>query len=346
LFAAGLLVGVGCSEKTVEQAAPVVRPVKTLTIAEGGATLQRSYPGRVAAASQVDLSFRVGGPLIELPAMEGQRIRRDQVLARIDPRDYEIRLDAARAQHELAQADFDRIASLYERDAVSKAQLDQARAARDLAKSEVDNAEADLGDTRLRAPFGGLIGATFVENFQDVQPRESILSLIAVDQVDVVVDLPESIVAQIREGEQPDVRLYATFESAPGRTFDLKVSELATQADARTQTYRVTLRMKQPEGVTILPGMTANVSGEVTDDGREDRPVVVPAVAVVTGAEGAHVWVVDTSAMTVHQRAVTVGGLEGSDAIEILSGLEPGDTIAVSAVSRLQEGMQVTSWTR
>jgi RND family efflux transporter MFP subunit len=341
-----LVAATGCQKEQAAAPAPVVRPVKMLTVASavGG---ERSYPGRVAAASQVDMSFRVGGPLVALPTLEGQRVSRGKLLARIDPRDYEIQVESARARYEQSQADYDRMNALYERDAVSKAQLDQARATRDMSKAALDDAQANLGDTRLRAPFGGLVGEIFVENFQDVQPRERILSLIAVDQVDIEVDLPESIVARIRESDSARVKVTARFEAAPGREFDLRISELAVQANPRTQTYRATLRMQQPEGINILPGMTANVFGKVDDASVTGAGVVIPAVAVVSDNQGASfVWVVDSASMTVSRRAVETGGLSGKDGVEIVSGLEPGETIATSAVARLSEGMQVTSWDR
>ena len=125
------------------------------------------------------------------------------------------------------------------------------------------------------------------------------------------------------------------------------MSELATQADSRTQTYRARFRMEQPEGVNILPGMTANVFGRVDGSAVSGAAPIVPAAAVVSGPDGgSHVWVVDTSAMTVHRRAVATGSLAGADGIEIVDGLVPGETIAVSALTRLREGMQVTRWER
>jgi multidrug efflux pump subunit AcrA (membrane-fusion protein) len=119
------------------------------------------------------------------------------------------------------------------------------------------------------------------------------------------------------------------------------MSELAAQADPRTQTYQATLIMPQPEGVNILPGMTALVSARV-DAELDDAPVVVPAVAVAGDDSGsAHVWVLDQDAMTVHKRDVTTGNLVGTDRIRIVNGLGDGEMIAVSAVSRLREGMAV-----
>ena len=315
----------------------LVRPVKTLVVG-GSAARPTSYPARVEAANQVDLSFRVGGPLLEFPALEGQLVREGALLARIDPRDFQIRLDAARADFDRADADLRRFSALYEKEAVSQAQLDQASAARDVARARLDDAEASLRDTYLRATFRGLIAQTYAENFQEVGPGQPILSLIDVTQVKVVVDAPEAVLAQV---SRPQVgRITARFDTAPQREFELRLREVATQADPRTQTYRVTFQMPQPEGVNVLPGMTATVTRYPSTESA--ATLVVPAVAVFADVSGSsHVWVVDPQAMTVASHAVTTGDLAGSDSIVITAGLEPGQRIAVTGVSQLREGMKV-----
>jgi RND family efflux transporter MFP subunit len=344
--AALLIVGLtamGCRQVEIADEPPPVRPVKLMTIGEAGNLGIRSFPGRVEATNQVDLSFRVGGPLIELPVREGALVKRGHLAARIDPRDFRIRLDSARADHDRTQADFQRYSALYEKEAVSEAQLDQARAARDMAKAALEDAEANLEDTNLRIPFTGRVGETFVENFQDVRAKEPILSLVDVDRVDIVVDAPESLVARIAGGlDTQDVEGFvAGFDTAPGREFDLELKEAAAQADPRTQTYRITFTMTQPDGVNILPGMTAQVKrGLGMLQG--DLPVVVPAVAIFADEAGqSHVWVFDAETRKVHQRPVTLGGLVGSDRIRVDEGLEIDETIAVTAVTHLWEGQEV-----
>jgi RND family efflux transporter MFP subunit len=344
LFLSAALLLAGCGGEEVSEPAPVVRPVKMLTVgavsAESGPL---SLPGRVEASDQVDLSFRVGGPLIELPVREGDEVRRGRLVARIDPRDFEIRLNSALAQQEKARADFDRISALYEKEAVSRAQLDQARSALDVTSAALEDARANLEDTSLRAPFSGTVGTTYVQNYQDVRPKEPILSLVNVRSVDVVVDVPERLIAGAR-GEEGG-RLVARFDVAEGREFDLAMKEIAREADPRTQTYRATLTMPQPEGINVFPGMTATVVHYPPAGSQAAERLLVPAIAVFADEAGqSHVWVVDPEGMTVHRRAVATGDLSGSDRIEIVDGLDPGETIAVSAVSHLREGMQVRSF--
>jgi len=328
----------GCGRKEVVEQAPVVRAVKVVTV--GGDSAQtRTFPGRVEASDQVDLSFRVGGPLIEFPALEGDFVSKGQLAARIDPRDYRIRLEAARAEVERTDADFRRYSALYEKDAVSKAQLDQALAARDVARAQEEDAAANLDDTYLRAPFSGQIAETFVENFQDVTAKEPILSLVNVNHVDIVVDVPENLVARLKAVQRAS-RFAARFDGAPGREFDARVSEVATQADPRTQSFRVTFALPQPEGVNVLPGMTANVTRYPPPG--EPIEIVVPGIAIFADEGGSpQVWVVDRDNGKVERRPVQTGELSGTDSIVVLEGLVPGEDVAVSAVSQIRDGMTV-----
>ncbi len=328
----------GCGRKEVVERAPVARAVKVVTVG-GDSAQSRTFPGRVEASDQVDLSFRVGGPLIEFPVLEGDFVGKGQLAARIDPRDYRIRLDAARAEVERTDADFRRYSVLYEKDAVSKAQLDQALAARDVARAQEEDAAANLDDTYLRVPFSGRIAETFVENFQDVKAKEPILSLINVSQVEIVVDVPENLVARFKE-IQRDSRFAARFDAAPGREFETRVSEVATQADPRTQSFRVTFTLPQPEGVNVLPGMTATVTRNPPPG--ESVEIVVPAIAIFADEAGSpHVWVVDRTTGRVERRPVRTGELTETDSIVVLEGLVPGEDIAVSAVSQIRDGMTV-----
>jgi len=182
-------------DQKVEQApAEIARPVKIITVGSAGRSAGlTSLPGRVAAADELELSFRVGGPMVDLSAREGDVVKAGQELGRLDPRDFDIRLRSARARLQQAAADFRRLARLYEKDAISEAQLDQARAARDIADAAVEDARAGLADTSLRAPFAGVIGKRHAENFQDVRPKQPILTLVRLDrldEVDIVVDVP------------------------------------------------------------------------------------------------------------------------------------------------------------
>ncbi len=334
LIMAAALVSCGGSEPPPQR--EVVRPVKLLTVSSGMAGAPRVYPGRIEAKDRVELSFRVGGPLIEFPVREGASVKAGGVVARIDPRDFRIRLEAAQAERERTTADFGRHASLYAKDAVSQLQLDQARAAMEVAQARLDDAKAALKDTTLYTPYSAQVAQRLVDNYQEVRPGQPIVSLVSLGEMKVEVDLPEGMMSRSQEGISG--RIVATIDAAPDREFELRLLELALQADSVTGTYRATFVMPQPEGMVLLPGMAVQV---IAYPYRQDARPVIPAVAIASGPEGAMVWVVDRDSMTVSSRAVTTGGLTGSDSVEVLAGLEPGETIATSAVQSLRDGMTI-----
>ena len=205
-------------------------------------------------------------------------------------------------------------------------------------ETAVDGAKLQLSYTYLRAPFSGMISKRHVDNFQEVRRKEAIVSLDDILHIEVLVDLPERDMALARG--DGTAKVYGEFEAAPGKRYPLRVKEFAARADPVTQTYKVTLEMDQPKEITILPGMTATAVAE--DRKVSTSRVVIPAIAVFANQAGAsHVWVIQPESMTVQARKVTPGDLTGSEDIVIREGLKPGEKIAVSGVSQLQEGMKV-----
>ncbi len=277
------------------------------------------------------------------------------MLAQIDPTDFEVNLRSAEGQLAKARAALDLAQSLYKRvlrirdqdtGAVSEAMIDQKREDANRAQAEVtslkatvDAAKDQLRYTSLEAPFSGVIAKRYVENFQKVQAKEPILSLQDISTVEILVDVPENIIARMKKGDESNV--FAEFEPAPGRQFPLAVKEYATEADTRTQTYRIVLSMLAPDGINVLPGMTAIVKSAQMS-APESKNILVPAVSVFADETGnSNIWVIEKESMTVKRQKVTTGSLTGKDNIQILSGLKDGDVIAVSGVSKLREGMKV-----
>lgn len=318
--------------------------------------VNRSYPGRVRAAKRVDLAFQVGGPLIELLVDEGQEVKKGELLARIDPRNFatdlrnaEGQLARARASLSSARSEYDRIQRIRQSDpgAASESMLVQRLEAVDTARADiaaltasVQAAQNRLDDTRLTAPFDGYISRRYVENFQKVQAQEPIFSLDFLNQLEIIIDIPETVMVGL-QGQEP-LELYAEFAAAPGRQFHLSTKEYSTRADSTTQTYQIVLVMDPPDDINILPGMTATVRGSFSLKNSASATLVIPAYAVFAGDTGdSQVWVVDMATMTVHLRAVQTGELLGEDSIKILDGLEPEEVVVLTGVTQLREDMKV-----
>ena len=196
----------------------------------------------------------------------------------------------------------------------------------------------------MLAPFSGRVASRLVENFQDVQAKQAIVRLQDIEQLEVVVDIPENRAIRIRDEGRQAAKVHAVFEAAPDREFPLTIKEFSTEANPETQTFEVVLAMPQPEGLLLLPGMTAMVWAESTEAGQGGAAdtFAIPATALYADDTGKpHVWVVDTQSNTVAKRAVETGELGGTASIRVTSGLRAGEMIAVSAVSRLREGMEI-----
>ena len=337
----------GCGKKKEEVVKKeVVRPVKIITVSMAGAEeVKREFPGKVQADQQVDLAFQVAGPLITLPVKEGEHVKKGYVLARIKPRDFETEIDKAKAKTLEAEQQYLRYKDLYAKNQVSKADFDKYKSQYDISRAHQQEAEDALDDTFLRAPFAGVVARKYVDNFQDVQAKEPIVSLQDISQVEVLVNVPENMISRVeKEKGKKTVVAQATFVAAPGQQFPLTLKQYATEADPQTQTFLVTLLMDQPTTINVLPGMTATVIGDKSTEKSDQGKITVPAIAVYSDYDGdSSVWVFKTDTQTVHQRKVKTGELSGADSIKIIAGLEVGEQIAVTAVNSLQEGMKVRS---
>ena len=395
-----LLFWAGCAEPVPEKT--FVKPVKAVVLGrseEGGGRL---FPGTVQAAQRARLSFRVSGPLVQLPIFEGKEVRRGELLAQVDPRDYETavrnlearladlraqlramevarpedirsleaNLAAARSRLLEAGATFRRYQRLYENDNVSKAEYDQRRAARDVAEAEVRTAEESLNiaragaraedieamkarirameaelarardqlnDTSLRAPYDGRVAERYVENFEYVRAQEEILSLQDTSTVEIVAQIPESIVARGRREQIPE--FLVRFESLPGQQFPAEATEIATEADPVTRTYAVTFQTPQPPEGRVFSGMTAEVL--LRQRIEAESVFTVPVSSIFADEQGAqYVWVLDQQSMTPEKARVRVGDLIGDSAM-VLEGLEAGDTVITAGTHAIIEGQQV-----
>ena len=342
----------GCAEDPAPPQEPVVRPIKILTIdgSSGGRAVQ--YTGTIEAGEYADMSFEVAGRIVELPVNEGQVVTRGQLLARIDPADYQSRLDQAQADYNAAESAYKRYEDLVETGAISRQDFDQQKRNFEVAAANLDTAEKALRDTRLVAPFAGNVGRRYVRSFVNIQAKEPILVLQDTSTLNVVVSIPEQDWSRARPDEDPEevmkrVSSFVTISTFPGREFPAVLKEVAKVADPVTRTFEAKVTIDRPADVNLLPGMSATV--HVSVSGEHDMvtadATMLPASAVFGDDQAApNVWVVDPESMRVSARPVELGDMAGSD-IRIIGGLAQGDKVAISGVGNLREGMQVRELT-
>jgi RND family efflux transporter MFP subunit len=334
-------------------APPSTRPVKLFTVEGGRADVMRTFPGRVDASQRAELAFRVSGLLQEILVKEGDLVEEGQVLARLDPADYEVVLEDRQASYDNAQRNFTRAQELIGDGNISRLDFDRMEADFRSASAALSQASLNLEYTVMSSPFRGRIAQRRVENFEEVLERQTVFWLQNIDQLDIIIDLPESVVRSVRGSARRDgdlargettapLRANVRFEGRSNQEFPLRPKEVATQADQQTQTFRATFTMDAPTDFNVLPGMTATVvldlSGLVEKDGIKWVPV--RAVQADSGLEP-RVWVLDPDTMTVSSQAVEIGRMAGR-MIQVTSGLEGGEEIVAVGAPYLAQGMGVT----
>ena len=187
LFSTLLLYSCGSDEDTKEE---IIRPVKVMEVSNVYDYQLKDFSAVTQETQESKISFRVSGPLIKLLVNEGQKVKRGQLLAEIDPRDFEINLMAKEAKYEQTKATKDRFEVLYKKDAVSKNELDLRVANYLQAKSNYEDAKNALSDTKFRAQFSGFIDKKFVENFDQVNAGQVIVTMIDISVIEVKFYIP------------------------------------------------------------------------------------------------------------------------------------------------------------
>ncbi|MBC7680906.1 MAG: efflux RND transporter periplasmic adaptor subunit, partial [Ferruginibacter sp.] len=247
-----------------EPAPEPIRAVKVLTVATSGLEASLEFAGEVRAQTESALGFRVAGKIVRRQAELGQRVKVGQVLAQLDPQDYKLAADAARAQlaaattnRDLASADYKRYKELKEQNFISGAQLEQRDSALQAAQAQVQQAQAQLSSqgnqeayTRLVSDVAGVVTAIAAEPGQVVAAGSPVVRVARDGARDVVFVVPEDRVAAVRLGSAVEVRVWASSSKLQG-----KVREIAASADPVTRTFQVKVAIDPakapPLGTTV-----------------------------------------------------------------------------------------------
>ena len=334
----------GCGREAPTEEEPTVRPVKTTLIESTGVQNFREFPAIVRATQQAEVSFRVSGKLKEFPVKEGDEVNQGDVIARLDDTDYKIALNDARAAYTKALADFKRGKELLPQGHISRSDYDKLDSQYKQSNASLQLAKQNVEYTTLKAAFDGNIAKRLVDNFEEVNAKQGIVTLHDTSSLDIIFDIPENLMILVdrrRRGENPDSKIVARFQAIKDQEFPLTFKEVATDADSRTQTYKITFTMSPSERFNILPGMTATVIADTSNIEGKELSVLLPVTAVTASTDKqATVWLVDEETMTVKPVQVKVGMMQG-DGIEVI-GLESGNRVVTTGVVFLREGMLVS----
>ena len=308
------------------------------------------FPGQIEPAQKAWKAFEVTGRIVELPVKEGQEINKGQVLAKLDPRDFQSSRDSALASYEAAQTMAERLRQLIKGKAVSQQELELAE--RDLltARAAYERAEKALEDTVMIADFDGKVAEIKVEDFANVTAKQDVMLIQDTSSLEIVIQVPESMLTIPIAGETNAEKVANTkpevlVSSLPGEKFPTRFSELSEMADPVTRTYKATLTFTPPAKSLIQPGMTAKVRATIpANQHSKSDGFPVPAKAVFSDDKGVtKVWRLDPGTSKVSSAIVNPGSII-DDMIVVTGDLKAGELVVTSGVHHLREGLEVRIW--
>jgi multidrug efflux system membrane fusion protein len=339
------LLAAACGPKP-ETAHEDIRPVQSQVVGTSDGSVGASWSGVVQARYESKLGFQTSGRIVARLVEVGQSVKRGQPLARLDPEQQALQVVAAGADVEGARArvaqdrtDLERTEALLKRHFASQAEVDQARLALTQSESHLKSALAQQaikvnqrGYTELVADRDGVVSAIGAESGQVVSAGQTIVTLAAAGEREVVVRIAESRVDELREARLLRISVWAQ----PGKSYQGALRELAPDTDSVTRTYSARISVKDADAALRL-GMTAAVSAP---DVEGQRAIRLPLTAVLHKDQQALVWIVDGQTSKVAARAVQLGGAQG-DSVIVTSGLQGGETVVTAGVHMLFAGQKV-----
>ena len=327
-----------------------VRAVKLIQIQATDVHAGVEFAGEVRARVESRLGFRVSGKLVARHVELGQRVKAGQVLANMDPRDYELAADAARAQVraaqtqlELAQADFKRYQELKDQSFISGAELERRETTLKAAQAQWDQAQAQwraqgnqVAYTRLTADHGGVVTAIEAEVGQVLASGTPVVRVAQEGANDVVIALPEDKLGLLKMGQTVAVKPWST-----GRETQAQVRDIAASADAVTRTFTVKLSLPKGDGLPL--GSTVQVVLPRNDAWSRQPAIQLPTSALRQEGGKTAVWVLDAASMTVRLQTIEIGTADGNQVV-VSSGLQAGQEVVVAGVHVLSPGQKVTRY--
>lgn len=344
----GLLAGCAQPEAPPD---PILRSVRYVVAASDSGARHQTFSGVIRAGNQSRLSFQVPGRVNAVRVKVGDKVRANQPIASLDPADFKLQLQEAQAsasqasaQARSAASDYERVRKLYTSQNASRQELDNARAQRDSAKSAaaaafqaVRRLQRQLGYATLTAPGAGTISEVQIEASEVVSAGQVVAVLQVGEQLEVLVDVPESTINRVSVGHTAEVRL----DALKGRTFPSTVFEVGIETQGGAM-FPVTLRLPE-KTAGVRAGMAADVIFSFDSTEGETPGHVLPTTAVGEDRQGRFVFAVEDVADgkgTVRRTPVEVGNIE-TRGIRILSGVTDGMLIVTAGVARIHDGLTV-----
>lgn len=305
-------------------------------IAAHGFSESSSFPGKIISSQEVNLSFRVSGPLSSVYCREGDFVRKGQVVARIDDRDYLTQFNATSAEYDRIKSEADRVIELYQKQSVSANDNDKAVYGLKQIESKLEAHRNALHDTKLVAPFDGYVQRRFYNAGETVAAGMPVLSIISVDNMEVEINIPTQDFIKHKRIKSAKCKIepYADME------YDLQLIGVNQKANLN-QLYQTRFLIKDSGSKPRpAPGMAAMVAIDYEDSKSGDSRFIVPVSSLLSNEGGqTKVWIYNNGLVELREVQVIQMTLDGR---AVVSGdLEPGEMIVSAGARSIENGQKV-----
>lgn len=326
------LVG-GCMNSQ-PQKKEIIRKVKIAPVQKDERFIKSEFSGIIKEGHENKLAFRVAGPILAIHVKEGNYTEEGDLIAKIDPRDYQTQFDVAKAQYTQVKAEADRVIEMYKRKSIPDNDYDKAVAGEKLVNAQLSHAGNQLRDTKLYAPFSGYIQEINFQKGEMINAGMPFATLINLDRYKIEVDIPASMYVLKDD--------FTSFTCQNAETGDeelpLKLLSYTAKAD-NNQLYKFFFSLNPGLNKNLAPGM--NVKIFIYRNNPDSASFYIPVSSVFNENGNAYVWIYNASTSEVNKRKVETGSLTGNGNIRITAGLGENESVVTAGVNSLEEAQQV-----
>lgn len=336
--AVALLIIVGCAEEVKKETQKIIKvEVMETGRSEGNSGLGRlEYSGSIVSDVAVNTSFQVSGTVLNIPVQIGDFVRKNQLIAQIDPTIYTSQYEQQRAQEQLAKENFERISKVYSKGSIAEIRMLEAKAQYEQAKAAAKMTYENVRHTKIYAPMDGYVSAKHMEAGDLAQPGQPVVEVENIQSVKAIIPIPDEEINALAKGDTATVRISALADMA----IQGLVDEIAIRSNQGSPVYTAYVQLKN-EDKRIKPGMACTVEFKnVTADKNGTEPtLIIPSESIAVTEDGKHfVYIAQNN--QAERRYIEIGQLYDSG-IAVEKGLEKGEKLIVSGYHKLTQGTPI-----
>lgn len=325
LSVVGLLTACGGSEKKTDEAE--VRNVMTVLPLNRQESAVKNFSGVVKENSTLSLSFRTPGQISKIFVKEGSRVRRGQLVATLDAKDYQLQVDAAKTQYEQLKNEVARLGKLHEGNSLPGNDYEKAVSGLQQLRIQLQNAQNQLSYTQLRAPVSGTIQKVNFDPSEMVSAGLPVMDLVDTHRMEVEINIPAEIYRQLAHTTEAYCML-------GGIRYNLHKRSALAKADAN-QLFTVNYIVDGHISAGVNVDVYIEVGGASAVSG-----LSIPAHAIFEDGGKPYVWVVEQNDV-VKRHAISIGGVDSEGMAVVESGISASDRVVKAGVNALHEGDKV-----